>query len=137
MKNESYVCFTIYKHQIMKIKRLTLIALLFALCLIHPLFGDTIPTEGRWDDEYYRSVDTNRPPVVSIEGDILSLSFEDALSNLTVCVMNDKGVKVYEDVVSSEAGGTYSFSLAGEANGQYQVVLLRRLGHLTGSFTLE
>lgn len=55
----------------MKIKRLTLIALLFALCLIHPLFGDTIPTEGRWDDEYYRSVDTNRPPVVSIEGDIL------------------------------------------------------------------
>ena len=45
MKNESYVCFTIYKHQIMKIKRLTLIALLFALCLIHPLFGDTIPTE--------------------------------------------------------------------------------------------
>ena len=96
----------------MKIKRLTLIALLFALCLIHPLFGDTIPTEGRWDDEYYRSVDTNRPPVVSIEGDILSLSFEDALSNLTVCVMNDKGVKVYEDVVSSEAGGTYFFSLA-------------------------
>ncbi len=90
-----------------------------------------------WDDEYYRSVNTNRPPVVSIEGDILSLSFEDALSNLTVCVMNDKGVKVYEDVVSSEAGGTYSFSLAGEANGQYQVVLLHRLGHLTGSFTLE
>ncbi len=69
--------------------------------------------------------------------DILSLSFEDALSNLTVCVMNDEGVKVYEDVVSSEAGGTYSFSLAGEANGQYQVVLLHRLGHLTGSFTLE
>ena len=55
----------------------------------------------------------------------------------TVCVMNDEGVKVYEDVVSSEAGGTYSFSLAGEANGQYQVVLLHRLGHLTGSFTLE
>lgn len=137
MKNELYVCFTIYKHQIMKIKRLTLIALLFALCLIHPLFGDTIPTEGRWDDEYYRSVDTNRPPVVSIEGDIFSLSFEDALSNLTVCVMNDKGVKVYEDVVSSEAGGTYSFSLAGEVNGQYQVVLLHRLGHLTGNFTLE
>ncbi len=92
----------------------------------------------QWDEEDdYRSVNTNRPPVASIEGDILSLSFEDALSNLTVCVMNDEGVKVYEDVVSSEAGGTYSFSLAGEANGQYQVVLLHRLGHLTGSFTLE
>ena len=118
------------------VNRFTFCAILFAM-LLQPLFGDNIPTEGIWDDEYYRSVNTNRPPVVSIEGDILSLSFEDALSNLTVCVMNDKGVKVYEDVVSSEAGGTYSFSLAGEANGQYQVVLLHRLGHLTGSFTLE
>jgi hypothetical protein len=51
--------------------------------------------------------------------------------------MNDRGVKIYEDVVSSEAGGTYSFSLAGETSGQYQVVLLHQLGHLTGNFTLE
>ena len=88
------------------------------LFLVQFSFADTIPTEGQWNEEdYYRSVNTNRPPVASIEGDILSLS--------------------YEDVVSSEAGGTYSFSLAGEANGQYQVVLLHRLGHLTGSFTLE
>ena len=118
------------------VNRFTFCAILFAMLLVQPLFGDNIPTEGIWDD-YYSSVNTNRPPVASIEGDILSLSFEDALSNLTVCVMNDEGVKVYEDVVSSEAGGTYSFSLAGEANGQYQVVLLHRLGHLTGSFTLE
>ena len=88
------------------VSRFTFCAILFALFLIQPVLGDIIPTEGAWDDEYYRSVNTNRPPVVSIEGDILSLSFEDALSNLTVCVMNDKGVKVYEDVVSSEAGGT-------------------------------
>ena len=108
------------------------------LFLVQFSFADTIPTEGQWNEVvYFRSVLTMRPPVASIEGDILSLSFEDALSNLTVCVMNDEGVKVYEDVVSSEAGGTYSFSLAGEANGQYQVVLLHRLGHLTGSFTLE
>ena len=51
--------------------------------------------------------------------------------------MIDKGVKVYEDVVSSEAGGTYLFSLAGEVSGQYQVVLLHQLGHLTGNFTLK
>ena len=91
------------------VNRFIFCAILFAMLLVQPLFGDNIPTEGIWDDEYYRSVNTNRPPVASIEGDILSLSFEDALSNLTVCVMNDKGVKVYEDVVSSEAGGTYSF----------------------------
>lgn len=119
------------------VNRFIFCAIFFALFLVQSVFGDIIPTEGAWDDERYRSVNTNRPSVASIEGDILSLSFEDALSNLTVCVMNDEGVKVYEDVVSSEAGGTYSFSLAGEANGQYQVVLLHRLGHLTGSFTLE
>lgn len=120
-----------------KVNKFTFCAILFAMLLVQPLLADIIPTEGIWDDERYRSINTNCPPVVSIEGDILSLSFEDALSNLTVCVMNDKGVKVYEDVVSSEAGGTYSFSLAGEVNGQYQVVLLHRLGHLTGNFTLE
>ena len=66
------------------------------LFLVQFSFADTIPTEGQWNEEdYYRSVNTNRPPVASIEGDILSLSFEDDLSNLTVCVMNDKGVKVF------------------------------------------
>lgn len=97
------------------VNRFTFCAILFAMLLVQPLFGDNIPTEGIWDDEYYRSVNTNRPPVASIEGDILSLSFEDALSNLTVCVMNDEGVKVYEDVVSSEAGGTYSFLFSGRS----------------------
>ena len=91
------------------VNRFIFCAIFFALFLVQSVFGDIIPTEGAWDDERYRSVNTNRPPVASIEGDILSLSFED----------------------------TYSFSLAGEANGQYQVVLLHRLGHLTGSFTLE
>lgn len=86
------------------------------LFLVQFSFADTIPTEGQWNEEdYYRSVHTNRPPVASIEGDILSLSFEDALSNLTVCVMNDEGVKVYEDVVSSEAGGTYSLLFSGRS----------------------
>lgn len=119
------------------VNKFTVVAILFALFLTNSVLGDNIPTEGKWRDEYYRSADAPLPPVASIEGDILSLDFEDALANLTVCVMNDKGVKVYEDVISSEAGGTYSFSLAGEANGQYQVVLVHQLGHLTGNFTLD
>ena len=78
-----------------KVNKFTFCAILFAMLLVQPLLADIIPTEGIWDDERYRSINTNCPPVVSIEGDILSLSFEDALSNLTVCVMNDKGVKVF------------------------------------------
>lgn len=113
------------------------LAIFFALFFVQPIFGDNIPNEGKWDDERYRSIDKPQPPQGSIEGDILSLVFEDALTDLTVCVLDSNGVKVYEDVVSSEAGGTYSFSLAGEARGQYQLVMLHRLGHLTGNFTLK
>lgn len=119
------------------VNKFTIAAILFALFLTYPVSGDNIPTEGKWRDEYYRSTDAPLPPVASIEGNTLSLNFEDALSNLTVCVMNDKGVKVYEDMVSSEAGSTYSISLDGEVGGQYQIVLLHQLGHLTGNFTLD
>ena len=73
--------------------KFTVVAILFALFLTNSVLGDNIPTEGKWRDEYYRSADAPLPPVASIEGDILSLDFEDALSNLTVCVMNDRGVK--------------------------------------------
>ena len=34
------------------------------LFLVQFSFADTIPTEGQWNEEdYYRSVHTNRPPV--------------------------------------------------------------------------
>ena len=111
--------------------------ILVTLFFAQELLGDNIPIKGHWRDEDYRSIELQRPPAASIEGTILSLDFEDALSDLTVCVLNSNGVKVYEDVVSSEAGGNYSVSLAGEVKGQYQVVLLHKLGHLTGDFTLE
>ena len=75
------------------VNKFTVVAILFALFLTNSVLGDNIPTEGKWRDEYYRSADAPLPPVASIEGDILSLDFEDALSNLTVCVMNDRGVK--------------------------------------------
>lgn len=119
------------------VSKFSFFAIFIALLFVQPLFGDTIPTEGTWDDEYYRSIDAPQPPTASIEGNILSLTFGDALSNLTVCVLNSDGVKVYEEVVSSEAGATYSISLLGIAGGQYQIVMLHQLGHLAGDFILE
>ena len=50
--------------------------------------------------------------------------------------MNDKGVKVYEDVVSSEAGGTYSFSLAGRSKWPVSGCVVTSVGHLTGKLYL-
>lgn len=119
------------------LNRFSVFAIFIALFFVQPLFGDSIPTEGTWRDEDYRSIDAPQPPTASIEGNILSLAFGDALSSLTVCVLNSNGEKVYEEVVSSGAGTTYSISLDGEASGQYQIVMLHKLGHLTGDFTLE
>lgn len=118
------------------VNKFSLFAIFIALLFVQPLFGDNIPTEGTWDDEYYRSI-VPKPPVASIEGKVLSLTFRSGLSDLRVCVLNSNGVKVYEEVVSSEAGATYSISLAGKKSGQYQIVLLHELGHLAGDFTLE
>lgn len=127
----------IFKISIMKnVNKFSLFAILVALLFVQPLFGDNIPTEGTWGDERYRTI-VPQPPVVSVEGNLLSLTFRSGLSDLRVCVLDCNGVKVHEEVVSSEAGATYSISLAGKKSGQYQIVLLHELGHLAGDFTLE
>lgn len=118
------------------VNKFSLFAIFIALLFVQPLFGDNIPTEGEWRDERYRTI-VPEPPVASIEGNVLSLAFEDGLLDLTVCILDSNGVKVHEEVVSSEAGATYSISLAGKKSGQYQIVLLHELGHLAGDFTLE
>lgn len=132
-----YLCNNLMASIMKNLNKFGVLAIFIALFFVQPMFGDNIPNEGTWGDEYYRSIVKPQPPKASIEGDILSLVFETDLNDLTVCVLDNNGVRVYEDVVSSEAGGTYSFSLAGQARGQYQLVMLHRLGHLTGNFALK
>ena len=45
-----------------KVNKFTFCAILFAMLLVQPLLADIIPTEGIWDDERYRSINTNCPP---------------------------------------------------------------------------
>lgn len=120
-----------------KVNRFVFLAIVAVLFFAQSLFAHRILTEGKWRDEDYRSITMERPPLASIEGRVLTLDFVTELSDLTVCVLNSDGVKVYEEVVSSEAGGVYSFSLAGETSGQYQIVMLHGLGYVKGDFTLE
>lgn len=119
----------------MKTKLLTLL-MLFGLFSPLSVYGDNVPTKGEWHDDYYRSV-TPAPPTVSIDGNLLSIHFIDALDDLTVQVVNEQGAILYNEVVSGEAGECVSISLDQAGTGCFYLVLEHRLGLLTGDFIIQ
>ena len=121
------------KQNIMKTKLLTLL-MLFGLFSPLSVYGDNVPTKGKWHDDYYRSV---TPPTVFIDGNLLSIHFIDALDDLTVQVVNEQGGILYNEVVSGEAGECVSISLDQAGTGCFYVVLEHRLGQLTGEFIIQ
>ena len=66
---------------------LTLLIICLGIFLPQVVLGDTVPTEGTWGKERYRSIIPN-PPTVSIDGNLLSIHFIDALDDLTVQVLS-------------------------------------------------
>ncbi len=120
----------------MRTKVLTLFMLLLTHLCTQPLWADNIDIEGEWDDEYYRMI-VPAPPVLSIDGNLLSIHFIDALEDLTVQVVNEQGAILYNEVVSGEAGECVSISLDQAGTGRFYVVLEHRLGQLTGEFVIQ
>lgn len=110
---------------------LTLLIICLGIFLPQVVLGDTVPTEGTWGKERYRSIIPN-PPTVSIDGNLLSIHFIDALDDLTVQVVNEQGAILYNEVVSGEAGECVSISLDQAGTGCFYLVLEHRLGQLTG-----
>ena len=114
---------------------LTLLIICLGIFLPQVVLGDTVPTEGTWGKERYRSIIPN-PPTVSIDGNLLSIHFIDALDDLTVQVVNEQGAILYNEVVSGEAGECVSISLDQAGTGCFYLVLEHRLGQLTGDFII-
>ena len=115
---------------------LTLLIICLGIFLPQVVLGDTVPTEGTWGKERYRSKIPN-PPTVSIDGNLLSIHFIDALDDLTVQVVNEQGAILYNEVVSGEAGECVSISLDQAGTGCFYLVLEHRLGQLTGDFIIQ
>lgn len=74
----------------MKTHLLALCILLGSFLSITFAYGDDIPAHGKWDDERYRSIHV-LPPTLSIEGNILSVHFTEALNDLTIRIMDHAG----------------------------------------------
>ena len=117
----------------MKTHLLALCILLGSFLSITFAYGDDIPAHGKWDDERYRSIHV-LPPTLSIEGNILSVHFTEALNDLTIRILDHSGNIMYENVLSGGTGEVFSIPLEKMGSGMYQVVLTHKLGWLVGEF---
>lgn len=117
----------------MKTRFLTFCIFLSSFFSISLVYGDDIPTHGKWDDEDYRSI-TALPPTLSIDNNVLSIEFKDALSNLTIRITDENGNIMYENTLSGEMGDIINIPVDGMSAGTYQVTLSHELGWLVGEF---
>lgn len=80
-------------------KRFAILLGLIALLSVQLVYGDPVETRGKWGDKYYRSINP-LPPSLSIQGNILSVDFMNALENLTITITDEQGTVIMEDNIS-------------------------------------
>ena len=117
----------------MKTNLLTFCIFLGSFFSISLAYGDDITTQGRWDDEDYRSI-TALPPTLSIDNNILSIEFMVALDNLTIHITDENSNIIYENTFSGAMGDIIDIPVNGMRTGTYQVILTHKLGWLVGEF---
>ena len=108
-------------------KRFAILLGLIALLSVQLVYGDPVETRGKWGDKYYRSINP-LPPSLSIQGNILSVDFMNALENLTITM---------EDNISGETGECITIILNNESTGRFYVKLEHQLGWLMGEFIIQ
>ncbi|MDR1623621.1 MAG: DUF3244 domain-containing protein [Tannerellaceae bacterium] len=113
---------------------ITLLTFLFSVHVYAD--GGNIPVEGKWGNERVRSFAPERP-VISIDGNVLSIYLADALENLAVVIADSNGLVVYQDCISSNGSGyIHTIWLSGQP-GCYTFTITHQYGRLTGMFTIE
>ena len=98
------------------------------------VLGDSVHVKGKWGDNIIRTI-SPQTPKVSIDGNVLSIYCADALSDLTVTVIDAEGNVILQECVTISSGETVSFALDNVA-GNYQVRLSHQYGCLQGDFVL-
>lgn len=114
----------------------SLLIIILFLSSIPTVWGTRIETSQKWGKRIQRSI-VPSPPVLYIEGNILTVEFVDPLSNLTIYVINSVGQIVHEECTSSDmSGNLYDIPLSVE-EGEYQLVLSQYYGEIQGCFTIK
>jgi hypothetical protein len=118
--------------------RKNLFVICFFLAGVFTLHAESVPLEAEWKPAGSRSSASpaTLPPSASIEGDVLSIYFPSALSNLTVTVSSADGNPVCQICISGASGYTYNIPL-GASPGEYLLTLTHPYGTLNGTFVIE
>lgn len=110
----------------------TFIGILFSFLFGH---ADKIPTEGNWGEDGPRSI-IPAPPAASLEGNTVFIEFKDALSNLTVSIIDINGDFYYQETISSGPNSSCQIPQT-LSTGEYTLFFNHRYGVLTGNFTIS
>lgn len=106
---------------------------LFSSSLAHSA-TDHIPLKGEWSDKKIRSL-TPFPPVASIDGHLISLEFQEALSDLCIVVVSNGNI-CYQEVISVDTNSTFEIPCI-LSRGEYSIVIKHSLSCLIGDFELK
>ena len=117
-------------------KRFAILLGLIALLSVQLVYGDPVETRGKWGDKYYRSINP-LPPSLSIQGNILSVDFMNALENLTITITDKQGTVIMEDNITGEIGECITIILNNESTGRVYVKLEHQLGWLMGEVIIQ
>lgn len=99
-------------------------------------FADNIDIKGGWAKRGPRTVEPAAPQA-SIEGDIITIFLQDALSNLSVTILDENGSVVYQDVISTNQGSYSTQISVPYPAGDYLITFTHELGYLYGEFKIE
>ena len=118
-------------------KRFAILLGLIALLSVQLVYGDPVETRGEMGGiNIIRSINP-LPPSLSIQGNILSVDFMNALENLTITITDEQGTVIMEDNISGETGECITIILNNESTGRFYVKLEHQLGWLMGEFIIQ
>lgn len=118
----------------MKHYLLLLCTVLFMNVYSQNILGDNIHVKGTWGDNIIRTI-FPQAPVVSLEGDVLSVYCAETLSDLNIKIIDSNGVVVLDKCVAISSGESENITL--NAPGTYEIILVHVYGYLSGEFTIN
>lgn len=103
---------------------------------LFPVYADNIPIEGEWDTGKPPRSLIPMKPTASLEGNIITIGFSDALLDLIVTVSDNSGLVCFQETISSESNSIYQLPYSLQ-EGEYTLSLTHRYGSLIGFFEVE
>ena len=101
---------------------------------VPPVHLNFILMSGEWSDIGPRSLPI--PPAAFVEGNEVTVSFTEALTNVTILVTDLDGVTLYQETISPPSDADYKIPYWFD-EGEYLLTLRHFKGKLSGSFTVE